>query len=233
MNTTAHTVAPTPLTVTGLTKRFGQRTLWQDVTFTRQPGTMTAVTGPSGAGKTTLLNCVGLLEEADAGTVTFGSTSVTETGRGIDRRAQHTLLRDTLGFLFQNYGLVETWTVERNLTVALKNKPGSHADKQRLTADALSRVGLAGYERKPVYTLSGGEQQRVALARLILKQPAVILADEPTSALDHANARIVMDALRQAADQGAVVLISTHSDAVTAACDTTLPIGGAHPATTR
>jgi putative ABC transport system ATP-binding protein len=218
MNTLTDT--PFELVVSDMTKTFGRKTLWSGLSFTIPSGTMTAVTGPSGSGKTTLLNCIGLLEKFDEGTVSFGGRSIVAGSRFSSRRC----FRDVLGFLFQNYGLVESWNVRKNLMIPLKSKRVSRAHRARAIEDALARVGMNGTEKEMIYTLSGGEQQRIALARLILKDAPLILADEPTSALDHANADLVMDILAERATQGALVLIATHSDDVLGRCSTTISL---------
>ena len=218
---------PFELVVSDMTKTFGHKTLWSGLSFTVPSGGMTVVTGPSGAGKTTLLNCVGLLEKFDRGTVSFGGWSFTAGSKLASRRC----FRDVLGFLFQNYGLVESWDVRENLMLPLKNKPGTRSDSARAIDAALDRVGLRGAEKEKIYTLSGGEQQRIALARLILKSPSLILADEPTSALDHVNTDLVMDILAEQAASGALVLISTHSDHIACLCDRTVSLGSTGIAT--
>jgi len=211
---------PFELVVSDMTKSFGRKTLWSGLSFTVPSGGMTVVTGLSGSGKTTLLNCVGLLEEFDEGTVSFGEWSFTAGSRLTSRLC----FRDVLGFLFQNYGLVESWNVQKNLMLPLKNKRGPRTGRTRSIDDALARVGLRGAEKEKIYTLSGGEQQRIALARLILKSPSLILADEPTSALDHVNADLVMDILAEQAAHGALVLIATHSDHIARQCAHTISL---------
>ncbi|MBU4336591.1 MAG: ATP-binding cassette domain-containing protein [Actinobacteria bacterium] len=202
-----------------MTKKFGRKTLWSGLSFTVPSGAMTAVTGPSGSGKTTLLNCVGLLESFEAGSVSFGPWSFTAGSKLSSRPC----FRDVLGFLFQNYGLVESWNVRKNLMLPLRNQPGRRRrGSAEAITNALARVDMRGAEKEKIYTLSGGEQQRVAMARLILKAPSVILADEPTSALDHANADLVMDILAEQAVHGALVLISTHSDHIVRQCTHTI-----------
>lgn len=224
---TALKSSPFDLVVKGMTKKFGSKTLWSDLSLTVPSGTMTAVTGASGSGKTTLLNCIGLLEEFDTGSVTFGRWSF-QPGTRLQAR---TCFRDVLGFLFQNYGLVESWNVKKNLMIPLRNRRGAIPDKAGAIDEALARVGLRGAEKTKIYTLSGGEQQRVALARLILKNPSIILADEPTSALDHANADLVMAVLAEQAADGALVLISTHSDHIAARCTGNISLGGSTAST--
>ena len=159
------------LRIQGLRKSFGKRVLWSDLELEAEQGTMTALTGVSGAGKSTLLNCIGLLEPPDEGSIRFDGQDILSLSGAAVRRFR----RDTLGYLFQNYALVEDATVLENLEVAL----GRRRAKEDL-ADLMARVGLTGHEHSRVSTLSGGEQQRVALARVIGKEARLILADEPT-----------------------------------------------------
>lgn len=194
-------------------KSFGPRLLWTEVTLSVGDGEMVALVGPSGSGKSTMLNCLGLLERLDAGGVLVDGTDV-------PRRSARRFRRDRLGYLFQSYALIESATIRQNLDVVLRARDRlRRADTRRRQAEALEAVGLEGREATPVFTLSGGEQQRVALARLVLKQPSVILADEPTGALDAANARMVVATLRSFADRGASVVVATHSDEVMESCD--------------
>jgi putative ABC transport system ATP-binding protein len=208
------------LAVTGITKKFAHKTLWSNLSFITPSGALTAITGVSGSGKTTLLNCIGLLEDIDDGAISYGDLTVTAGSRSSTRA----FFRDTVGFLFQNYGLVEPWTVRQNLLLPLKAMNTARSDRNRAIDDALTRVGMRGREKERIYTLSGGEQQRIAMAQLILKAPSLILADEPTSALDHGNAELVMDILADQAAHGALVLISTHNDDIVRRCDHIVPL---------
>ncbi|WP_431871368.1 ABC transporter ATP-binding protein [Nocardiopsis eucommiae] len=202
------------ITVQHLSKSFGSRVLWEGLDLTVRPGRMLALVGASGSGKTTLLNCMGLLERPTSGQILFEGADVTRWGPGRQRRFR----RDHLGYLFQNYALIENATVRANLDVALRR--GARADH----ATALERVGLAGREREKAHHLSGGEQQRVALARLMVKRPSLVLADEPTGALDGGNGAMVVDVLRQMSGEGCAVVIATHDDAVRDACDTAFDV---------
>lgn len=190
-----------------LTKSFGERTLWQDVDLTVPTGEMLALVGPSGSGKTTLLNCLGLLEKPSSGDILHDGTRITRLGAGGRRRFR----RAHLGYLFQNYALMENATIRENLDVAGRDR--------KLHAPALERVGLAGREKEKVHRMSGGEQQRIALARLMVKRPSLVLADEPTGALDEDNGRMVVDTLREMAREGCAVVIATHNDDVRDSCD--------------
>ncbi|MDK8450726.1 ABC transporter ATP-binding protein [Corynebacterium mastitidis] len=202
-------MSPT-ITVSRLAKAFGRRTLWRDVEFSCPRGSITALTGPSGSGKSTLLNCIGTLDTADSGTITAAGRNIQELSSGKRRRFR----KKNLGFLFQDYALIPDKTVEYNLRLATVNK------QQRARIDsALDTVGLAGYRKRMVHELSGGEQQRVALARILARQPEIILADEPTGALDPANGHNVVRQLRDLADQGATVVIATHAAEIRDAAD--------------
>lgn len=202
-----------------LSKTFGSHTVWSDMEFRLKPGTMTALSGPSGSGKTTLLNCIGLLEEPTSGSLQIDG----EEALGMNSGEKRAFRRDKLGYLFQDYALVDNATVEKNLELAMLGTP-RRARAERMD-QALKAVGLAGRRRDMVYTMSGGEQQRVALARLIVKRPGLVLADEPTGALDEANARMVIAMLRGMARQGATIVIATHSSHVVDACDNVILVG--------
>ncbi len=209
------------IVVEDLTKSFGPRILWSKVNFTVSSGEMLALVGPSGAGKSTLLNCLGLLETADDGQINVDGSDITRFGRGARRRFR----RDSLGYLFQNYALIDNATISANLDVAVT---ASRLTKKRLRHEyeaALERVSLAGRAKEKVYRLSGGEQQRVALARLMVKRPTLILADEPTGALDGENEAMVIDVLRDMSEQGATVIIATHRDRVRDGCDFFFDVG--------
>lgn len=204
-----------PVRVDGLEKGFGRRRLWSGVSFQIGAGQMLSLAGASGSGKTTLLNCVGLLEPSDKGAIRFGNVDGTRPGRGLRRR----LYQDTIGFLFQNSGLVESWTVRENVQIALGHRRMGSALKRAAIQGVLDRMGVGGFQDDPVHTLSGGEQQRVGLARLLLKKPRVVLADEPTASLDVENAMSVIEALQQLALDGAAVMVSTHDERVLGASD--------------
>ncbi|MGW3668420.1 ABC transporter ATP-binding protein [Streptomyces sp. NPDC005141] len=209
--------------IENLSKVFGARTLWRNVNLTVHRGEMLALVGPSGSGKSTLLNCLGLLDRPNTGTIRYEGKDITRFGRSDVRRFR----RDTLGYLFQHYALIENATVVENLDVVVKpRRPaqgegrGKNTDKGRAAVtEALDRVGLAGREKEKIHHLSGGEQQRVALARLMVQQPALVLADEPTGALDDDNSAVVIDILREMSDAGCAVVIATHDAGVRDRCD--------------
>ncbi|MEW2394597.1 ATP-binding cassette domain-containing protein [Streptomyces sp. NPDC046862] len=201
--------------IENLSKSFGRRTLWSGVDLTVHGGQMLALTGPSGSGKSTLLNCLGLLDAPTAGAIRHEEKDITEFGP----RQARVFRRDVLGYLFQNYALIDNATVAANLEVVTRPRRGPRRTTSTAIPEALERVGLAGREGEKVSRLSGGEQQRVALARLMVKQPSLVLADEPTGALDHDNTSMVVKILREMSDSGCAVVIATHDDYVRDQCD--------------
>lgn len=193
------------LSTSHASKTLGERTLWS-LSLDFAPGTMTSIVGPSGSGKTTLLNCLGLLDPLSSGSISYGDRQIQDSGAAEQRR----LRRESFGYLFQNYALVEQWSVQRNLLLPLRRLPVSSREREARIAKALRKVGLRGREKSPVHSLSGGEQQRVALARLTLHEPDVVFVDEPTASLDDANADLVLAHLMALAEGGATVIVSTH-----------------------
>ncbi|WP_103543760.1 ABC transporter ATP-binding protein [Streptomyces sp. SM1] len=206
--------------IENLSKSFGSRILWSDVSFTVGRGEMLALVGSSGSGKSTLLNCLGLLDRPSAGAIRHEGKDITRFGR----REIRAFRRDVLGYLFQNYALIENATVADNVKVAVKPRRSAQGEVGPTVAEALERVGLGGREKEKIHHLSGGEQQRVALARLIVKQPALVLADEPTGALDQDNAAMVVDILGEMSKAGRAVVIATHDDRVRDRCDTVFAV---------
>ena len=187
-------------------KKFGDKTLFENFSLKIERGEFLAIMGESGAGKTTLLNMMGLLDSPDSGTVVLCS----QKNPAFSSRAAVGLRRRHISYLFQNYGLIDTETVENNMRIATHFKVVSRKKERRLIADALSQVGLQGYEKRKVYTLSGGEQQRVALAKVIAKSPQIIFADEPTGSLDERNRDYVMEILQELNHRGKTIVVVTH-----------------------
>lgn len=195
-------------------KRYGDRVVLDNFSLAVGAGEMIAITGKSGSGKTTLLNIIGLLERPDAGRVSlFGAPAPRVGSRGATQ-----LLRSRIGYLFQNFALIDDATVSQNLDVALLYDRGSRKEKEARKQVALDRVGLPAPLSKKVYTLSGGEQQRLAIARLLLKPCDLILADEPTGSLDPANRDAILAILKQFRQEGKTIIISSHDPFIAGEC---------------
>ncbi|MFJ7337087.1 ABC transporter ATP-binding protein [Streptomyces sp. NPDC101110] len=214
--------------VEDLSKSFESRVLWSGVNLTVGQGEMLALVGPSGSGKSTLLNCLGLLDRPTTGAIRYQGDDITRFGRGRTRRFR----RDTLGYLFQHYALIENATVQENLEVAVRPRRERPDGEAPGIAEALDRVGLAGRGKERIHRLSGGEQQRVALARLLVQRPALVLADEPTGALDDVNTTAVIDLLRELSRAGCAVVLATHDAGVRDRCDTVFAVHRSSPAAT-
>ena len=196
-------------------KTFRDHTVFDHFSLNVQEGEFLAITGRSGSGKSTLLNIIGLLDTMDSGELTL----LGYRDPVIDSRIGRMLLRDQISYLFQNYGLIDERTVKANLNIAAYARPDGKAEKSEAMAKALKAVGLSGYEKKHVYELSGGEQQRVAIAKLLVKPARLILADEPTGSLDPDNRTLVLSFLRRLHEEGKTVLVVTHDGEVAKCAD--------------
>jgi putative ABC transport system ATP-binding protein len=183
-------------------------------------GEMVAIVGTSGSGKSTVLNLVGLLESPDGGDVRLFGAAAPKV-----KSPQATaLLRSRLGYLFQNYALIDGATVDYNLAIAQRYSGGTHAARSQKRGELLDRLGLGELRAKKVYALSGGEQQRVAIARLFLKPCDLILADEPTGSLDPHNRDTVLSLLSDMHRAGKTVVVVTHDQYVADYCQRTITL---------
>ena len=190
-----------------ITKKYkGGKTIFSNYSLRIDEGEFVGIVGESGAGKTTLLNIIGLITNISSGSITIKKQSNLTPG---SKKAM-LLRRNTIGYLFQNYGLIDDESVEWNLNLALEYKKLSRSQKKEKIQTLLTKMGLTDYEKKKIYQLSGGEQQRVAIAKLILQESSIILADEPTSGLDNANKVMVMDLLSKLNNKGITVIMVTH-----------------------
>lgn len=200
--------------ITGLKKSFGSNIIFDNFDIRIKKNEFVAITGSSGKGKSTLLNIIGLLETKDEGTVIINGIE----NAALNKKNGIQLLRNSIGYLFQNYALIDNETVMYNLNIALKFE--KKVEKNDLIISALETVGLSKNDlNKKIFKMSGGEQQRVALARLILKPCEIILADEPTGSLDAKNRDMVLDVLKSLQTTGKTILIVTHDSYVSNFCD--------------
>ncbi|MFP5384092.1 MAG: cell division ATP-binding protein FtsE [Gammaproteobacteria bacterium] len=181
------------------------------VSFTLPPGEMTFLTGHSGAGKSTVLKLILLMERATAGTVHVNGLNLATA-----RRGDIPALRRSIGMVHQNHHLLFDRSVFDNVALPLQIAGFRAPDIERRVRAALDKVGLLGKEKLGPLSLSGGEQQRVGIARAVVNRPPVLLADEPTGNLDPALAAEVMDIFEAFARVGTSVLIATHDLALVA-----------------
>ena len=192
-----------------VTKRYRERDVIKNLSFSILDGEFVCFSGKSGSGKTTLLNLIGLLEEPTSGKILFDGVEITS------RRDRLDFYRNRVGFVFQNFAFLDNKTVKENLTLVKRR----HRQEGVTMEDALKKVGLIDKLNNKIYTLSGGEQQRVALARLYFKQCSLILADEPPGSLDKENATEVLKILRQLNSQKRTVILVTHDSEIKRQCD--------------
>lgn len=187
-----------------------------------EPGTITGLVGPSGCGKTTLLHCLGLLLRPDSGRVLVDGRDTHDWGSGRIRR----FWRDHVAFVLQEYGIVDDESVAYNVTMTASLFTNRVIGDRARLDDALGRVGLAGRGDERAAHLSGGEKRRLAIARAIYKDAAVVFVDEPTASLDADNRRRVIDLLLERAQAGCTVVAATHDEEMMAACGVLHEVGG-------
>ncbi|RZI64547.1 ABC transporter ATP-binding protein [Variovorax guangxiensis] len=204
------------LRIDKLAKRYGEATVFADVTLEVAAGEFVAIVGESGVGKSTLLNCMAGLDRWDAGRVTHDGTDI----GALDAEACAIWRRSHVGFVFQAFHVLPHLDVAQN--VALPLMLLGQRDDARV-ARMLDVVGLAGLGARLPQQLSGGQLQRVAIARALVHRPALLLADEPTGNLDPTTATKVMDVLlAQTREHGASLVLVTHSEAAAARADRVL-----------
>jgi len=189
--------------------------IFEDFNLSVEKGEILTIAGESGKGKTTLLNMIGMLDTADQGEIRLFGERIPK----ITSKRGKILLRDRLFYLFQNYALIDDKDVEYNLDVPLLQSKKSAYEKKNLKLEALKKVGLETPLKQKIYQLSGGEQQRVAIARVFLKPFDLILADEPTGSLDAENKKEILELLKVLNKMGKTVIIVSHDAYIMQNCD--------------
>ena len=205
----------------GLVKTFGEgraaRRVLDEASLQVAAGEMVAVLGRSGSGKSTLLHLLGGLDRPEAGEIELGGERVT----GASERALSALRRRRVGFVFQFFHLLPELSGEANVLLAARVR-GAHPDAERRARELVDRLGLRAVAGALPHQLSGGEQQRFAIARALVNDPAVLLADEPTGNLDVEAGADVLRLLRAGADDGRAVVVVTHESAAAEIADRVL-----------
>lgn len=199
------------LELRGITKVFRDTAVpfyaLQGVQLTVEQGELVALTGPSGCGKTTLLNIIGCIETPDEGEVHFDGQRV-PYGRMSELDA---FRRDKVGLIFQDFNLIDMLTAYENVELPIFYGPLSAAERRQRVAELLIAVGLERHTQHRPAALSGGQCQRVAVARAMVNRPRLVLADEPTANLDAHSAREVIDLMTSMArEHGTTFLVATH-----------------------
>jgi polar amino acid transport system ATP-binding protein len=193
------------LKVENLCKSFGETKVLCNISFSVQKGETKAFIGPSGTGKSTLLRCINQITDPDSGRVFLEGEEVTNSGIRIN------YFRQKIGMVFQNFNLFDHLTVQKNVEIALLKVRGmTQEEATKKAIFELERVGLADKADCYPAQISGGQAQRVSIARALAMDPDVMLFDEPTSALDPELTREVLEVIRMLARQGMTMLIVTH-----------------------
>jgi polar amino acid transport system ATP-binding protein len=192
-----------------ISKRFGDIVVLDDVSLHVAPGTVTALIGPSGAGKSTFLRCINLLERPDSGTIRVAGHTI-EPGKEI-RSRDLAALRSTVGMVFQSFNLFPHMSVLDNITFpqqSVLNRTKGEAVGRSM--QLLQRVGLSDKADQYPTRCSGGQQQRIAIARALALDPSIMLFDEPTSAIDPEIGLEVLAVMRELAAEGMTMIVVTH-----------------------
>ncbi len=174
-----------------------------------EQGEFVAIMGPSGCGKSTLLNVIGMLDRPSEGEYIFMGEDV--SGYGESRLSQ--IRKQNIGFIFQNFNLIDELSVQENIELALLYHDISSKERKQRTAEVMDKVGIAHRAGHRPSQLSGGQQQRVAVARAVVGDQSLILADEPTGNLDSVHGQEVMEMLQGLNDEGTTIVMVTHSAA--------------------
>ena len=197
-------------------KDHNERKLFEDFSFKISKGDMVAIMGKSGSGKTTLLNIIGGLESIDKGAYLFN-------GKDVSKFSEKELLdfrRKNISYIFQNFALINEYSIMDNILLPLRYRYNNVNKKTINNArELLKKLGIAYVENQKIENLSGGEKQRIAIARSLISNTNVILADEPTGALDEKSGYMIMELFKQMKNIGKTIIIVTHDIDVAKKCD--------------
>lgn len=202
-----------------INKGFDDRIVLENLNYNFYEGNSYALIGASGAGKTTLLNIIGKLEEADSGDIIVNDIN-------LNNIKEKDYFKNYLSYLFQNFGLIENKSIQENLMLAFVGEKIGKLEKEQKMNEALKRVHLNVKLNRKIYTLSGGEAQRVALAKTILKDSPIILADEPTASVDQKNSEEIIELILSLKKENKIIIIATHSPDIYNQVDHILEIKG-------
>lgn len=197
-------------------KDHNERKLFEDFSFKISKGDMVAIMGKSGSGKTTLLNIIGGLESIDKGTYLFN-------GKDVSKFSEKELLdfrRKNISYIFQNFALINEYSIMDNILLPLRYRYNNVNKKTINNArELLKKLDITYVENQKIENLSGGEKQRIAIARSLISNTNVILADEPTGALDEKSGHMIMELFKQMKNVGKTIIIVTHDIDVAKKCD--------------
>ena len=189
--------------------RIKEKTIFENMSFYIEKPQMVAITGVSGSGKTSLLNCMGLIKDVSAGKIYINNKDCT----CLQEKDKISFWENTATFIFQDYGIIDEESVLYNITFSNKKS------NQNKAKAYLEKVGLKEKANNIASTLSGGEKQRLGIARALYKKAKIIFADEPTASLDEKNRNIIINLLRECVNNGILVVVATHDDRLSQSCD--------------
>jgi cell division transport system ATP-binding protein len=189
-----------------VSKHYGNQTALRDITFSVEKGDMAFITGPRGSGKTTLLKLIYLAEKPDEGTISIGERETAKI-----RESDIATMRRNMGFVFQDFRLLDNRNVFDNVALALRIRGVDEKEVKARVFESLKSVNLRHKTDSRPAALSGGEQQRVVIARAIVSEPAIILADEPTGNVDPDTAAGIVKTFKDINIKGTTILIATHN----------------------
>lgn len=197
-------------------KDHNERIIFENFSFTISKGDMVAIMGKSGSGKTTLLNIIGGLESIDKGAYLFN-------GKDVSKFSEKELLdfrRKNISYIFQNFALINEYSIMDNILLPLRYRY-NNVNKNTINnaRELLKKLDIAYVENQKIENLSGGEKQRIAIARSLISNTNVILADEPTGALDEKSGHMIMELFKQMKNVGKTIIIVTHDIDVAKKCD--------------
>ena len=181
-----------------------------DVSFDVEKGEFMSIVGPSGSGKSTLLSMIGLLDKPTSGSVFIDDKEITKAKESEVPK----LRREKIGFVFQHFNLIPTLTAFENVDIAIRFARIPKNDRKKRAVELLTQMGLADRMKHKPSELSGGEQQRTAIARALSNHPAIILADEPTGEVDTKTRDMIVKLLKDLSEEGHTILVVTHDTAV-------------------
>ena len=208
-----------------INKSFGEghneRKIFNNFSFEINRGEIVAIMGKSGSGKTTLLNIIGGLESIDSGTYLFDNIDVSK----MNEKQLLKFRRKNISFVFQNFSLINEYSVEDNILLPLGYKLGFKTKKSKTKVDdLLNKLEIPYVKKQKIETLSGGEKQRIAIARALISNTSIILADEPTGALDEKTGKLIINLFKKLRQEGKTIIIVTHDEDIAKECDRIIKI---------
>lgn len=197
-----------------ITVEIGGKYIFKDISISIEGNKMIAITGRSGCGKTTLLNCLGLIQNVKKGNILIDGSDTSSWNDFYKTKFWH----ESAGFIYQDYGIIDNESVYYNVTLNKWKQNRNRVD------EVLSLVGLVGRGNDYATVLSGGEKQRIGIARAIYKNSEIIFADEPTASLDSKNREQVVRLLKNRREEGVMIVIATHDERLISECDENIDI---------